>query len=844
MKEYPSIGTRSLLPFHLLALVFLAVPSLAQVTPIIERGEEWRYLDTGVTPPAIGGVSSWKASNYNAAAAGSPWKAGRGLFGYGDNINYGTPLIASNPATPNNKYLTHYFWKSFQIPATAVFGTTASATYSGFQIKVYRDDAVAVYVNGQEISMPGPTRDNLPSGAITNTTAALNPVEGQSETSPVVFVDLRDLLNKFPQTNTIAVELHQQSNATSDARFDLAMDLVTAEPCFGDSRAGVSAIFSEVGRGVSNGIIHERDPIEEPSPPDYSFDEQDTEMNWRTTASGDANLFFGPTQTDYVTSAELPSNALGFWFGSPLTWESEAIDVRSFKDVFASARVLGVKRTGVSWASGDRLEFILRVSGDGISYRDVPWMRITSTTSTGTATAWTDLVAENAVKRAIVPTAANNPLNTGGGNWRTRAFNDSAWPSGTKGTGYENSPTDSTNYADLIDPALDFKNETYGASPRKSVIYMRCVFSAQPDRATFNSLRLLMRFDDGFVAYLNDQEVARKFVATSSVPTVPTALLPTPSSLASQGNADTNAVIFEEFNLTSHLTKISTTEQNVLAIYALNDKVDSSDLVAWPVLQMGKPGGPPPVSLNSITPTITENRPFTVEDYTRIDSTQSGPNGTNLIPAGTQAVRLRIVGTLTGSLTDKAYYVDDINFGGTATIPDTFDNFMAVQAPTASAEDRLARGDLEGDSIMNIHEYAFATNPTVPALHTEVNAVLKPIAPEVFTDSGGFAYIRFRLAGGSVTGNPGTGYQILDLNVRPQISFGGFGENDWKDEVNSIAYFLQDGPFVENNDGTVTVTCRTIEQEARDNPTLYLRLRVGVRYPGYLNGIDTNCYRP
>lgn len=844
MKEHPSIGTRSLLPVHLLALVFLAAPALAQVTPIIERGEQWRYLDTGVTPPAIGGVSSWKAGNYNAAADGSPWKEGRGLFGYGDNINYQTNLTPSNPNS-NNKYLTHYFWKSFQIPATAVFGTGASATYSGFQLKVYRDDAVAVYVNGTEIFLPGPTRDNLPpTGSITNTTAALNPVEGQSETTPVVFVDLRDLLNPFPATNTIAVELHQQSNTTSDSRFDLAMDLITAEPCFGDSRAGAFVTFSEVGRGVSNGIIHERDALEEPSPPDYSFDEQDTEMNWRTTASGDANLFFGPTQTDYVTSGELPSNALGFWFGSPLTWESEAVDVRSFKDIFASARVLGVKRAGVNWASGDRLEFILRVSGDGISYRDVPWIRITSTTSTGTATAWTDLVAENAVKRAIVPTAANNPLNTGAGNWRTRGFDDSAWPSGTKGTGFENSATDSTNYADLIDPALDFKNETYGASPRKSVILMRCVFPAVPDRATFNSLRLLMRFDDGFVAHLNDQEVARKYVATTSVPTVPTANLPTPSSLASQQNADTNAVIYEEFNLTSHLSKISTTEPNVLAIYALNATADSSDFVAWPVLQIGKPGGPPAVSLNSITPTLSENRPFTVEDYTRIDSTLSGPNGTNLIPAGTQAVRLRIVGTLTGSLIDKAYYVDDIQFGGTATIPDTFDNFMAVEAPLASPEDRLARSDVEGDSIMNIHEYAFATHPTVPAVQTEVNGVLKPIEPEVFTD-GTYAYIRFRLAGGSVTGNPGTGYQILDLNVRPQISFGGFGENDWKDEVNSIGYFIQNGPFVENNDGTVTVTCRTEDEElVRQNPSLYLRLRVGVRYPGYLSGIDTKCYRP
>ncbi len=845
MKEHPSTGSRFRLAVRLLALALISSPALAQVIPVIEQGEEWRYLDTGATPPAVGGVSSWKAANYNAAAAGSPWKTGRGLFGYGDNINYGTRLNASNPSTPNNKYISHYFWKSFEIPATAVWGTSASSTYSAVQVKVTRDDAVAIYINGQEIFIQGAasTRDNLPTGTIANTTAALNPVEGQSETSPVIFFDGRNLLKPFPQSNTIAVELHQASNTTSDARFDLSLDLVTQEPCFGDSRAGGFVTFTEVGRPIGNtGTVHERDPLDEPGPPDYSFEEQDTEMNWRTTASGDANIYFGPTNIEYITSAELPNNALGFWFGTPLTWESEVVDVRSFKDVYASARVLGVRRP--NWASGDRLEFILRVSGDGISFRDIPWMRITSTTSTGTSIAWTDLVGEGATKRAIVPTAANNPLNTGAGNWRTRAFDDSAWPSGAKGTGYENNPGDGTNYTDLIDTTLDFKSELIGASPRKGVIYMRCVFPAVPDRATFNSLRLTMRFDDGFVAHLNDQEVARKYVATSSVPTVPTAALPTPTSLATQGNADTNAVIPEDFNLNSHLSKISTTEPNVLAIYVLNDRLDSSDMLAWPILQIGKPGGPPPVSLNSITPVLEQPPSFTTDSFTPIDSSRSGPNDTNLIPDGTQAVRLRIIGTITGANTEKAYYVDDIKFTGTPTVPDSYDNFLFLEAPEATEEDRAAGGDVDGDSVLNIHEYAFGTDPTEPSMLTEVNGALTPVNPEVTIDTNGYAFIRFRLAGSNITGGPGTGYQIHDLNIRPQISFGGFDENDWKDEVNAIPYFLQDGPFLENNDGSVTVVCRTIEREARDNATLYLRLRVGVRYPSYLSGINTPCYKP
>lgn len=849
MKKHPSSGWRSPLALLVLGLSLTkaVVAQTAGVTPIIERGDEWRYLDTGVNPPAVGGVTNWKADNYNAAAAGSPWKVGYGLFGYGDNIDYGTVLTSAAAGTPNNKYITHYFWKSFQIPANAVYGTAANATYNGFLIRVVRDDAVAVYVNGNEVFLAGPNRDNLPAtGAINNGTTALNPLEGQSETGTADFIDLRNILKPFPATNTIAVELHQASNTTTDARFDLSMDLISDEPCFGDSRAGSFVTFSEVGRSLSNNnIVHERDVLEEPVPPDYSFDEQDTEMNWRTSAGQDAALFFSPSQTDFITGANLPSNALSYWFGSPLTWESEVIDVRSFKNVVVSAKILGVKRTGINWGSGDKLNFSVRVSGDGLTFREIPWTQISSSGGTANPTAWTDLIGESAVKKAIVPTAANNPLNTGAGNWRTRAFNDTSWTSGTKGAGYENNPNDGTNYSDLIDTNLDLKPQLFGASPKKSVIYMRCVFPAVPDRATFNKLRLLVKYDDGIVVHLNDQEVARKNVTTAVVPTAPTAALPTPSSLASQGNPDTNAVIAEEISLDSHLAKISTTEPNVLAVYALNDKVDSSDMLVWPMLQIGKPGGPPPISLNTITPAIGDPpSDFTPESYTTIDSSLSGANGTNLIPAGTQSMRIRVVGTLTAPLEAKAFYLDDVKVSGTPTVNDSFDNYMGIKAPNATPEERAGTGDIDGDSVANIHEYAFGTDPTVPGLLTPVNGEFKPIEPEVFTDNNGYAYIRFRLAGGNVSGNPGTGYQILDLNVRPQISFGGFGDADWKDEVNAIAYFQQDGSFVENNDGTVTITCRTIEREARNNKTLYLRLRVGVRYPSYLSGVDTPCYKP
>lgn len=805
--------------FGLALLGFLgcAACAVADIIPIIERSSEWKYLDTGVAPGA-----TWKSAlAFNDGA----WKTGNGVFGYGDNISYGSQIAATRP-NQTAKIVTHYFRKKIRVPEGVNLNT-----FSTFEIGVVRDDAVAVYVNGTELkvkdSFGDPIRDNLPSeGALTNTTTAIYPMEGDSEITVVTFYGATNLLQASAE-NLIAVELHQSGTTTTDARFDLYMNLLDAEPCYGDARPGIKATFDAVGQprfSPPNTFIHQREPLEEPGPPDYSFDAQDTEINWVTTNPG-SSLSFQVVNVDVVTGKVLPGNALAFSNGSNMQWQSEAIDVRDFKDLSISAKAMALRRVAnpPAWTASERMEFFVSYSFDGVSYTEVPWKTITATGTSG-GTEWVDLVGENAAKKAIVPTNATTPPSTGAGNWRTVAFNDSSWATGTKGAGYENNPNDAINYTGLIDANFDFKSTLYN---QQKAVYMRASFPAVPRTefpAASYSLRLRVSYDDGFVAYINDQEVARKN-ATGT---------PAFNSRATVGNADDKAVNFEDFNITTHLSKISQTEPNVLTIVGLNDATTSSDMLIWPVLQLGQPGGTPPVTFTTITANLSDDTPITQNLYVPIDSGA-------LIPNGVKSLKLRMRGTVSGQ--EKAVYVDDLIVRGTPTTGNSFDDYMLQVAPFPEFSDaqRAARADLDGDSIPNIAEYAFGTDPAVAGLTTVVNGETRPILPQVYVENE-YIFMKFRLPGGIITGDQDSGYNVLDLNIRPQIDREKPEELEFTDGYLSISQFQQMGSLEENNDGTVTVTVRTRDKVMQAKPlNVLVRVRIGVNYPSYLKGLDSIC---
>lgn len=165
----------------------------------------------------------------------------------------------------------------------------------------------------------------------------------------------------------------------------------------------------------------------------------------------------------------------------------------------------------------------------------------------------TTLVAENAPKRVLVPTG---PI---GNSWTgLLGFDDSTWISGTGGVGYERQ----SGYEKYF--SIDVGNQMPG---NNTTCYIRIPFTIAGDPTTLTSLTLRMRYDDGFVAYLNGFEIQRASFTGA----------PAWNSAATNTHDDMAAVVFEEFNVSSALMFLRP-GQNILAIQGL-DAPNSSDLL-------------------------------------------------------------------------------------------------------------------------------------------------------------------------------------------------------------------------------------------------------------------------
>jgi hypothetical protein len=178
------------------------------------------------------------------------------------------------------------------------------------------------------------------------------------------------------------------------------------------------------------------------------------------------------------------------------------------------------------------------------------------------------LVAENAVKRVLVPTAAISDAWQGGA-----AFDDTAWTLGTGGVGYERS----TGYESYF--TIDVQAPMYN---KNTSCYIRIPFAvAAADVGQLPFLTLSIRYDDGFVAYINGTEVARKNCVGA----------PAWNSRASTSNSDTSAVDLEVFDISAYANKL-VAGQNILAIQGLNESTTSSDFLISAELKATQSTGP------------------------------------------------------------------------------------------------------------------------------------------------------------------------------------------------------------------------------------------------------------
>ena len=169
----------------------------------------------------------------------------------------------------------------------------------------------------------------------------------------------------------------------------------------------------------------------------------------------------------------------------------------------------------------------------------------------------TTLIPEDASKRVLVPASDIGNL------WKgAQAFDDSTWDlceGGPGGVGYERS----SGYQQLI--SLDLEEQMYD---KHTTCYIRIPFTADNSSNVFDFMTLKVKYDDGFIAYLNGTEVARRNFSDTL----------TWNSNADTTHSDSEAVGFESIDISAFLGNLQK-GSNYLAIHGLNVSTTSSDLL-------------------------------------------------------------------------------------------------------------------------------------------------------------------------------------------------------------------------------------------------------------------------
>ncbi|MCH5377618.1 MAG: lamin tail domain-containing protein, partial [Planctomycetes bacterium] len=294
-----------------------------------------------------------------------------------------------------------------------------------------------------------------------------------------------------------------------------------------------------------------------------------TEQDWLDTQEGKLSDYF-PTRADRV---------LGWLRGAGLYPTSEPPEFV----------VKGSPQHGGSVISGDPVSM---TGGSGTVWYTVDGTDPRMPGSGGQAGEEFAFVTEDASKKVLVPTASI------GDTWNAVDFDDAAWTSGFGGVGYERS----TGYEQFFD--IDMLDVMYG---RNTTCYIRIPFDVTPETLIEASgLRLKIRYDDGFVAYINGVEVQRAMFDGT----------PSWNSGAASSHSDLDAIDFETFDISGAITHLQL-GRNILAIQGLNAGATSSDfLISAELTSTTGGGGAVPSGVASTA--IRYAGPLSLSESTRI----------------------------------------------------------------------------------------------------------------------------------------------------------------------------------------------------------------------------------
>lgn len=191
------------------------------------------------------------------------------------------------------------------------------------------------------------------------------------------------------------------------------------------------------------------------------------------------------------------------------------------------------------------------------------------------------LVSESAQCRANAPGLLDPRPQVS--QWTIPAFDDSSWTTGRLGVGYERS----SGFGNFI--RLDLESQMYNAL---SSAYIRIPFEINSaEDLALRKLTLQLRYDDGFIAYINGTRVAADNAPDN----------PSWNSEATSSHSDSSAEQFMDFDASEAIGEL-VIGTNVLAIHGLNTGKSSSDFLIQPRLlayPMNSTNKPPEISLNA-----------------------------------------------------------------------------------------------------------------------------------------------------------------------------------------------------------------------------------------------------
>ncbi|MCA9199907.1 MAG: lamin tail domain-containing protein [Planctomycetales bacterium] len=181
---------------------------------------------------------------------------------------------------------------------------------------------------------------------------------------------------------------------------------------------------------------------------------------------------------------------------------------------------------------------------------------------------------ESGETRTIIPEFSNVEYfvptdNSLGTTWTGIAApsNAAAWSTGQAGLGFESG----SNFTGLIRTEV----QPNQACSECTSIYVRIPFDVT-NAASIEKLTLQMKYDDGFIAYLNGQEVLQQNIRSGDVS----------YDMRANSHANSAAAEFENFNI-SNFANLLVEGRNVLAIHGVNSSASSNDQLVSPQLIEG-----------------------------------------------------------------------------------------------------------------------------------------------------------------------------------------------------------------------------------------------------------------